>query len=240
LPGKGAQTLRKAAADSCFGAGGHLAGCDVRPKGDAMLTFYYAPHTCALATHIALIDAGADYAPIRVDFAKDQQNAPAFRGVNPKGRVPALVTEQGILTETVALLAYIAQTFPQAGLAPLGDPFAFAQMQAFNAYLAATLHVAHAHGPRGNRWSGDPAAIQAMKAHVPTSVGACFALVEEHLLQGPFVLGDTYSVADPYLFTVAQWIEGDGVDPARIPRVMQHRAMMAARPSVIRALAEEA
>lgn len=205
-----------------------------------MLTFFYAPRTCALATHIALIDAGADYALKRIDFGKAEQTLPEFLAVNPKGRVPALATPQGILTETSALLTYVAQSFPQARLAPLDDPFAFAALQAFNGYLASTLHVAHAHGPRGNRWTDDPAAIQALKAYVPKSVSASFDMVERHLLKGPFVMGETYSIADPYLFTMAQWIEGDGVDTTQIPRVIAHREMMSKRPSVIRALAEEA
>jgi glutathione S-transferase len=204
-----------------------------------MLTFYYTPKTCALATHIALIDAGADYTLRRVDFKSGEQRSPDFLAVNPKGRVPALVTPQGILTETPAILAYLAQTNPQANLAPT-DPFSFARLQAFTAFLSSTLHVAHAHGPRGNRWTDDPAAIAALKSYVPTSVTAAFKLVEDAMLQGPFVMGETYTIADPYLFTMSTWIEGDQVDTTQIPRVMAHRQMMSKRPSVIRALAEEA
>lgn len=204
-----------------------------------MLTLFYTPRTCALATHIALIDSGADYTLKRIDFAKGEQRAAEFLSINPKGRVPALATPQGILTETPALLIYLAQTFPQAGLAPT-DAFAMAQLQAFNSFLSSTLHVAHAHGPRGNRWTDDPAAQAALKAYVPTSVTAAFKLVEDSMLQGPFVMGDTYSIADPYLFTMSTWIEGDQVDTTQIPRVMAHRQMMSQRPSVIRALEEEA
>lgn len=204
-----------------------------------MLTLYYTPKTCALASHIALIDAGADYALKRIDFKSGEQRSPEFLAVNPKGRVPALVTPQGILTETTALLTYIAQTHPQANLAPT-EPFALARLQSFTAFLSSTLHVAHAHGPRGSRWTDDPAAQAALKAYVPTSVTAAFKLVEDTMLQGPFVMGDTYTIADPYLFTMSTWIEGDQVDTAQIPRVMAHRQMMSERPSVIRASAEEA
>jgi glutathione S-transferase len=204
-----------------------------------MLTLFYTPKTCALATHIALIDTGTDYSLKRIDFSKGEQRAPEFLAVNPKGRVPALVTPKGILTETPALLTYLAQSFPHANLAPT-DPFGLAQLQSFTAFLSSTLHVAHAHGPRGNRWTDDPAAIQALRTYVPTSVTAAFKLVEDTMLQGPFVMGDTYTIADPYLFTMSTWIEGDQVDTAQIPRVMAHREMMSKRPSVIRALAEEA
>lgn len=204
-----------------------------------MLTLFYTPKTCALATHIALIDSGADYALKRIDFSKGEQRAPEFLAVNPKGRVPALATPQGILTETPALLTFLAQSFPDADLAPI-DPFGLARLQAFNAFLSSTLHVAHAHGPRGNRWTDDPTAQAALKAYVPTAVTAAFKLVEDSMLTGPFVMGATYTIADPYLFTMSTWIEGDGVDTTQIPRVMAHREMMSKRPSVIRALAEEA
>lgn len=204
-----------------------------------MLTFYYAPKTCALASHIALEDAGADYRPVRLDFSKAEQQSPEYLKVNPKGRVPALVTPRGVLTETPAILAFVAQSFPAARLAPLDDPFAFAELQAFNSYLCSTLHVAHAHGRRGARWADEPSSIADMQRKVPQTVGACFDLIEGGLLRGPWVMGASYSIADPYLFTVAQWIEGDGVDAERIPRVMEHRARMAERASVRKALAAE-
>ncbi len=207
-----------------------------------MLTLYFTPDTCALATHIALEDAGAEFALKKIDFAKGEQRSPGYLEVNPKGRVPALVTPQGILTETPAMLVYVAQLFPKAGLAPVEDPFAFAQVQSINSYLCSSLHVAHAHRMRGHRWvdAGDAAAIAAMQRKVPQSVGDCWALVEEHLFKGPWATGERYTISDPYLFTLAQWIEADGVDIARFPKVAAHRARMAARPSVRKALAAEA
>jgi glutathione S-transferase len=204
-----------------------------------MMKLYFAAHTCALASHIALEDAGADYSTARISFAATEQRSPEYLAVNPKGRVPALVTEKGILTETPAILAFIAQSFPAARLAPLNDPFAFAEVQAFNSYLCATLHVAHAHRMRGYRWADDPAAIEAMQRKVPDSVGSCFELIERKMLQGPWVMGDTYTVCDPYLFTIAQWMEADGVDPARFPKVRDHRTRMSERAAVRKAIAEE-
>ena len=101
-----------------------------------MLTLYYAAHTCSLASHIALEDAGADYTTVRISFANDEQRQPEYLAINPKGRVPALVTGRGILTETPAMLAFIAQSFPLARLAPLDDPFLFAQVQALTSICA--------------------------------------------------------------------------------------------------------
>lgn len=204
-----------------------------------MFTLYYALNTCALASHIALKDAGAPYELKRVDFRTTQQQSPEYVAINPKARVPAMVTPRGILTETPAILAFIAQSYPAARLAPLDDPFAFAELQAFNSYLCSTLHVAHAHRMRGTRWADEPASFADMKRKVPQSVTAGFELVQEQYLKGPWVMGEAYTIADPYLFTLAQWLEDDGVDPARIPRVMEHRARMLQRPNVAQAIAEE-
>lgn len=199
-----------------------------------MLKFYYAPKTCALAVHIALEQIGAPYEAIALDFANQAQRSAEYLAINPKGRVPALVTERGILTETPALLLYLAQRFPEANLAPLGDHFAIAQMQAFNSYLCSTVHVAHAHRVRGARWVDDPAAIEAMKKKVPQTMGDCMALIEHGMLKGPWVIGEQYTVADMYLFTIAGWLEGDGVDLSKLPRVIDHRTRMAADPVVKR------
>ncbi len=204
-----------------------------------MIKLYYAAHTCSLASHIALEDAAAEYSTVRISFAAEEQRKPEYLAINPKGRVPALVTDRGILTETPAMLAFIAQSFPQAKLAPLGDPFLFAQVQAFNSYLCATLHVAHSHRMRGNRWADDPSAIAAMQRKVPESVASYYQLIEEYMLEGPWVMGETYTICDPYLFTMAQWLEQDGVDPARFPKVIDHRRRMSERPQVRKAIAEE-
>ncbi len=206
-----------------------------------MLRLFYAAGTCALASHIALEEAGAEYTAARLDFHSNEQRKPEYLAINPKGRVPALVTDRGILTETPAILVFIAQTFPDAHLAPLGDPFALAQVQAFNSYLCSTVHVAHAHRVRGYRWvdADDAAAILAMQKKVPQSVAECFDLIERELFAGPWVTGNGYTVCDPYLFTLARWMEADGVDPARFPKLHDHRRRMAERPAVKRALAQE-
>ncbi len=202
-----------------------------------MLTLYTAPGTCALATHIALEEAGATFKLAMVDFPNQAQRSPEYLEVNPKGRVPALATDQGILTETPALLMYVAQLYPAAGLAPLDDPFAVAKMQAFNSYLCATVHINHAHGRRGARWADQASSHADMLAKVPQTMADCVALIERELLAGPWVLGARYSVADGYLYTIARWLKGDGVAVADYPKLAAHMAAMEARPAVKRMLA---
>jgi glutathione S-transferase len=202
-------------------------------------TLYTAAGTCALATHIALHEAGARFEVVNVDFARNEQQSPGYLAINPKGLVPALRTDEGVLTETPALLLFVAQRFPQAGLAPLDDPFALARLQELHSYLASTVHVAHAHKRRGARWTDDPAAQASLRAKVPQTMTACAEVLEARLGDSPWAMGERYSVADAYLFTLAGWLEGDEVDMARFPRLVAHQARMRERPAVARALAGE-
>ncbi len=197
-----------------------------------MFKLYYSPGSCALASHIALEEAEVDYEAIRINFGAEEQRKPAYLSINPKGRVPALVTARGILTETPAILLFIAQSYPQAGLAPLEDIFDLARLQAFNSYLCSTVHVAHAHRQRGNRWADDPAAIADMQRKVPQTVGACFELIESEMFEGPWVMGETYSLCDPYFYTVSRWLDSDKVDTTKLPKTMAHMQRMEARPAV--------
>jgi glutathione S-transferase len=206
-----------------------------------MLTLYYARDTISLATHILLEEVGATYATVRVDFGKTEQRSAEYMKINPKARVPALVTERGILTETPAMLVYVAQQFRRPELALMDDPFAFAQVQAINSYFCSGLHINHAHRMRGPRWvdANDAQAIAALQRHVPVSVGANYELIERDMLKGPWVMGERYTICDPYLFTLAQWLEQDGVDPGRIPKVMDHRLRMSERATVKAAIAQQ-
>ena len=202
------------------------------------MRLYYAPGSCARASHIALREAGADFELTLVDFATAEQRTDEYQRINPKGRVPALATAEGILTETPAILGYIAQRFPEARLAP-ADAFRMARMQSFNAYLCATVHVAHAHIRRGERWADDPAAIAEMKRKAPEVVANCFELIDSELFDGPWVVGNAYTVADPYLFTITQWLPIHGLEAATYPNIHAHAERMLARPAVQAAIAAE-
>ncbi len=204
-----------------------------------MFKLYYAPGTCALASHITLEEVGAPYSAERLNFKINQQNSPEYLKINPKGRVPAMVTDRGVLTETPAMLAFIAQSFPKAKLAPLDDPFAFAQVQSINSYLCSTVHVAHAHKGRGYRWATEETSFADMKRKVPETMTACLELIERDMLKGPWVMGEQYTICDPYLFTIAGWLDGDSVDLARLPKVVAHRKRMMERPAVQKVVAEE-
>jgi len=196
-----------------------------------MLQFYYAKKSAAYAPHILLEDVAADYEAVQIDFLGGEQRSDAYLKINPKGRVPALVTEHGILTETPAILAYIAQTHPDHAMAPT-TPFEFAAAQAFNCYIASTVHVAHAHKHRGARWADDATAHEHMRAKVAQNMAESAQVIETHYLQGPWVLGENYSMCDPYLALITRWLGDDGVDVAQFPKIAAHDRAMRERPSM--------
>lgn len=196
-----------------------------------MLTLYYTPGTVAVIVAIAMQEAGLAYDPVKVDFASAEQTKPEYLRINPKGRVPALVTDQGILTETGALLDYVAALAPQANLVPK-DAFAAARMRETMCYLASTMHISHAHKMRGARWADTQSAHDDMAAKVTENMTTSAKLVETTILQGPFVLGDTLSLADPYLFVLCSLLPGDGVDLAAFPKISAFLDMMRGRESV--------
>ncbi|MET0676837.1 MAG: glutathione S-transferase family protein [Bradyrhizobium sp.] len=203
-----------------------------------MLKLYYSPGSCALASHIALEESGIAYTAERISFKDSQQTTPAYLAINPKGRVPALVTDRGVLTENPAILTFVAQGAPQAKLLP-DDPFAYAQAQSFNSYLCSTVHINHAHKMRGARWASEESSFADMKRKVPDSMAASFGLIEREMLKGPWVMGEQYTVCDGYLFTLGLWLEGDGVDLAKLPKVADHRKRMQDRAAVAKVVAEE-
>lgn len=200
------------------------------------LRLHIAKGTIALASHIAMLETGLDFEPVFVDFKAGAQTKPDYLALNPKGRVPALETAHGILTETSAILHYISALSPDTGLSPTTD-WDKAKVEEMHLYLASTVHVNHAHKLRGTRWADDAASHGAMRAKVAENMTQSTALIEQTYLKGPFVLGAAYSTADIYLYTIARWLAGDGVDLAAFPKLRAHMALMEARPAVQSALA---
>ena len=189
-----------------------------------------------------LEEAKAPYTAQRVDLKGGEQRSPEYLKVNPKGRVPALATERGILTENPAILAYIAQSFPEAGLADLKDGFAFADMQAFNLFLTATVHVAFAHIFRPTRYGDGDATAAAMRSKATASIDDSFALIDRKLSDGrPYVHGDRYTISDPYLLVFSRWLDraADLGPVDKFPNVAGHRKQIEARPAVQKVLAAE-
>lgn len=192
-----------------------------------MLTLHYHPATVAAAIAIVMEELSLDYLPVFVDFAQGAQQSPAHLALNPKGRVPVLITDAGTLTETGAILDWLAAMFGPH-LIP-DDVFDAARMRETMYYLASTMHVNHAHRMRGARWADLPASHADMTAKVPQTMTASCAYLESHLDLAPFAVTGALTLADAYLYVVVRWASGDGVDMTAFPKLSAHQVMMADR-----------
>jgi glutathione S-transferase len=202
--------------------------------------FYY-PGACSLIPHIALEEVGAGYEAITVDFARDEQLSAQYLAINPAGQVPALQTEQGVITQIPAILAYLALTYPASNLGPVADPFEFANMQSFQMYIATTIHVLFRQISRPEAFAEGDVAQAALKARVPAMSDHYFEIIEQQMADGrPWVHGESYSASDIYLFVFSSYLNiGDRGDPGKIPAIWSHRQRVRARPAVERALKQE-
>ncbi len=205
------------------------------------LKLFYSPNACSLATHIALEEAGADYELVLTSTRDGSVRRPEYLAINPKGRVPALQTDRGVLTEAPVILGWIAQTYPEARLASTDDSFAFADMQAFNVFLASSMHIMFALHWRAHRFVEGEDHLAAVRAHAPKALAEQFTLVEDRLEDGrTWVNGEAYTTSDPYLLVFSRWLEETGLGSLDdYPRVKAHRARVEARPAVRRALEQE-
>jgi|JI9StandDraft_1071089.scaffolds.fasta_scaffold119958_2 glutathione S-transferase len=197
-----------------------------------MLKLFHCPGVCSLASLIALNEANADFETIIVNLRNGEQNNEEYRAINPKGRVPALWTERGVLTESPAIMTYIANRFPEARLAPDDDPWLYAQMQSFNAFIASSVQPAV--GPLGHpeRYSADPDAQKSMAQKAVENVTGYFRLIEDELFAGPWVLGEQFSLADCYLYTFSELISRLSLGLEHFPKLIAHRRLMEDRPAV--------
>ena len=201
------------------------------------MKLYYGPGTCALAIHIALAEVEADYELQRVDFKSDEQRSSDFLRINPLGRVPVLETEAGILTEAPAILSYIALRFPEKRLLP-NEPFEIARMYSFMAFLSSSLHVTFAHHFRPYRWADHEACRTQIASKARKTFATQFGMASDRIA-GPWVMGERFTVADPYFHVFTRWIERLGLNVMKYPTAAAHLERMKERPAVAQAMEEE-
>ena len=200
-----------------------------------MLKLYYSPGACALASHIALEEAGADYEIEKIDLRQGQQKTPEYLAINPAGVTPALVTDEGVLTENLVIMGYVAQTHPEAKLADNDSSFNFGKMQSFNGFLGSSLHPAVGK----LLFARPPLEGEAKDAAMDLALTK-YRIVEDSLFKGPWAMGDQYTVADGYLAVFTRWGRQAGfLTKEAFPRLNDHLDRVQARPAVQRVLAAE-
>jgi glutathione S-transferase len=189
-----------------------------------MLTLHYNPLTISAVTAIVLEELEVAYSPILVDFSDVSQQSLAYLALNPKGRVPTLETPNGVLTETGAILEYLA-ALHGPHLIPK-DAFQAGRMRETMYYLAATVHVNYAHAMRGPRWADTQLAWDDMAAKAPHTMATSLAYLEGHLDLDPFAIGTSMTLADPWLFVLTGFATRLHIDIAQFPNLSAHQVMM--------------
>ncbi|MFK0275116.1 glutathione transferase GstA [Ensifer sp. NPDC090286] len=199
------------------------------------MKLYYAPGACSLSPHISLHEAGADFEIVRVDTKTHRtETGSDYKAVNPKGYVPALVLEGGeVVTEGAAVVQYIADRFPAAKLAPENGTLARTRLQEQLNFIASELHKAFSplFNPNASAEAKEAATLQVAKR---------FSHVESLFADGrPYLLGEDFSVADAYLFTVVNWSGATGIALTQWPHLAAYMQRIGARPAVRSAMQAE-
>ena len=200
-----------------------------------MLTLFYAPGACSMAAHIVLEEAGEKYEPKRVDLAGGEQRTEAYLKINPQGRVPALKLDDGQpIAENTAILPYLGKRF---GLWP-SDPVAEAKALSLIGYFAATVHPAHAHVGRPERYASDPALYPNIKETGLKSFHGYLKQIDG-IINGREWFSDRYSVVDPYAFVFYTWGARRELPVGELKNYTAFKDRMLKRPAVQRVVEDE-
>lgn len=198
------------------------------------MKLYFAPGACSLASHIALREAGLTFEAVKVE-GRGQKTAggESYAAITAKGYVPALRLDDGqVLTEGTAILPYIADQSPASKLAPASGTMARYRLHEWLGYINSEVHKSF--GPFFT-----PGATDAQKAAAKEALNRRIGFIEAELGDKPFLLGNDFTVADGYLFTVLSWLSYVGGDLVPWPKLQAYQARIAARPAVVAAMKAE-
>ncbi|OLF52696.1 glutathione transferase GstA [Pseudomonas chlororaphis] len=199
------------------------------------MKLYFSPDACSLAPHIVLRELALPFELIRVDNrSKTTADGADFLAINPKGYVAALQLDDGqVLSEGPAILQYLADLKPQAGLAPANGSWSRVRLQEMLNFVSSEIHG-------GLGWLFNSEFPEATKAQIRQKLFKRLGFLDQTLEQRSYLLGETFGVADAYLFTVLRWTAGFAIDLQQWPALARFQAKIAQRESVQAALTAEA
>ena len=200
------------------------------------MKLYYSPGACSLADHIALEWIGQPYEAIRV--SREERKAPAYLKINPAGAVPAFEQDGWVLTQNAAILNYLADSFPQAGLGGDGTPKGRAEVNKWLALVNSDIHPAFHPLFGSTAYLDDAALVERSKDAARAKLRGLFERVDAQLAGHDWVAG-TRSIADPYLFVVTRWAKANKIDLTGFANLERFFNSMLADPGVQRALKQE-
>jgi glutathione S-transferase len=204
------------------------------------LKLYFAPGSCALASLIALEEAGAKYESQPVMLAAGEQRRPEFLALSPRGQVPVMEVDGQLIRESLAVLSFIAYRFPDAKLLPFGDPAGMGKAYEILSWFATNLHVAIAQMWRTERFTDDDSIKESLKASGARNFERTLAAFNEFSAAGgPFLLGERFSIVDGLVPVAARWMKRVPVEPAQFPAFNALVACVEGRAAYTRALERE-
>jgi glutathione S-transferase len=215
--------------------------CEVR----SMLHLYYFPGNASMAPHLLLEELGLPYELHFVDRANDAHKSAAYLRLNPNGLIPVFIDDAAkpplVLFETAAICLHLADTHPEAGLAPPLGTAERAHFYKWLAWLTNTLQATLIVYFYPERWADDASAIAQVTAHAEAKVGVLLDILEAELAAsaGPWLLGARFSALDPYAFMLCRWTRGFGRPARALSHLGPYLARMLERPAVQRMLAQE-
>jgi glutathione S-transferase len=196
------------------------------------MKLYYSPGACSLAPHIALREAGIPVELKKVDLKAKQYDGGDYKQVNGKGYVPAVETPDGVLTEAPVILQYIADQKPESGLAPKPGDKARYKLQEMLNFITSEMHKG-----MGNFFS--PAMNDGWRQAVTDRLGVRLDWLAKQLEGKQYLMGDKFSVADAYLFTILNWAGPSKFDLSKWPAIVAYHKRVGARPKVQEAMKAE-
>ena len=202
-----------------------------------MLKLYYAPGACSTASHIGIEESGAKFESQALSFAASEQRTPEYLKINPRGRVPALVIEDGTIVENTAILTYLVRRFaPQ--LLPK-DPAMEARAISTMAWFSNTVHPNFTHIGRPERFATDTSVFDHLKATGRENFHANLKEIDGLLEGKTWMMGDDFSVVDGYALVFYGWGKRIGLPMAELRNYTAWKDRMLARPAVRRVLERE-
>jgi glutathione S-transferase len=206
-----------------------------------MLQLHYFPGNASMTPHMLLEEIGVPYALQYVDRAVQAHKSAEYLKLNPNGLIPVLIDGDLVLYETAAICLHLADTHPAAALAPKLGSAERAHFYKWIAWCTNTLQAALIIYFYPERWADDAAAIAQVKAHAEASIGRMLDQLDAQFAQhgGPFLLGSTFSAADPYAFMLCRWTRGFAHPARQRPHLGPFLARMLERPAVQRVIAQE-
>ncbi|HJR72354.1 MAG TPA: glutathione S-transferase N-terminal domain-containing protein [Luteimonas sp.] len=200
------------------------------------MKLYYSPGACSLADHIVLEWIGKPYEAVRV--TREERKQPEFLKINPAGAVPVLEDGGWRLTQNAAILNFLADSFPEAGLGGDGTPKSRAEANRWLAFVNSDMHPAFKPLFGSTAYLGDETAIEKSKADAKKKLRGMFETADAQLAGKDWLIGQR-SIADPYLFVLTRWAKNNGIDLSGLSNLEHFFANMLADAAVQKAMQEE-